>query len=222
MRPAAVIKIGGSLDACGALPALCRAVGRIGRSHALIVVPGGGAFADRVRDACRRYPLGDTAAHRMALLAMDQYAHLLARLIPGGALTARVSSACRLAALRRPAVLLPSAPLSRCRMLPHSWRVTSDTIAAWVAHRARCPGVVLVKDVDGLFPAWPAEGRSTAFDREMTVDELARHRGGVDAYLARFLASAKLETWIVNGRFPGRLKELLERGHTAGTRILRS
>ena len=222
MKPLTVIKIGGSLDACGALPALCRAVGEMGRSHALIVVPGGGAFADRVRDACRRYPLGDTTAHRMALLAMDQYAHLLARLIPGSILTARISSARRLAALRRPAVLLPSVSLARCRVLPHSWRVTSDTIAAWVAHRARCPRVVLLKDVDGLFPAWPPRGRSIPIEEEMTVDELALHRGGVDAYLARFLASARLETRIVNGRFPGRLKELLERGHTAGTRILRS
>ena len=97
-----------------------------------------------------------------------------------------------------------------------------ETIAAWVAHRRQCRRLVLLKDVDGLWrtrhhQALPAEPIA-----ELTVDQLAENSGGVDAYLSCFLASVELETWVVNGLRPGRLAELLEKGHTTGTRIWRS
>ena len=57
---------------------------------------------------------------------------------------------------------------------------------------------------------------------KLTADQLAGRSGGVDEYLSRFLASVDLETWVVNGLLPGRLAELLEKGHTTGTRIRRS
>jgi aspartokinase-like uncharacterized kinase len=54
---------------------------------------------------------------------------------------------------------------------------------------------------------------------ELSVEELAGRSGGVDEYLAAFLASASLETWVINGRRPDRLGELLDSGATLGTRI---
>ena len=54
----------------------------------------------------------------------------------------------------------------------------------------------------------------------MTVAELAALRtGGVDAYLPTVLEGAPFETWVVGGRDPNRVVELLERGTTVGTRI---
>src|SRR5262249_34381680 len=46
----------------------------------VVVVPGGGPFADAVRTAQARMGFDDRAAHRMALLAMDQYCYALANL----------------------------------------------------------------------------------------------------------------------------------------------
>ena len=45
-------------------------------------VAGGGVFADAVRSAQQRFTFSDAAAHAMALLAMEQYAALLADLDP--------------------------------------------------------------------------------------------------------------------------------------------
>ena len=115
----------------------------------------------------------------------------------------------------RTAVLLPAGvPLDE---LPASWQVTSDSIAAWVAVRVGAGRLVLIKDVDGLFADWPARGAPIA---QLTVAELAALRpGGVDAYLPTALARAGFETWVISGRDPERLVELLDRGTTAGTRI---
>ena len=208
-----VVKVGGGLGD-SALPALCTALGELGARHPLLVVPGGAGFADAVREADRRFGLSASTAHRMAILGMEQFGWLLSELIPGAercAELARVSAG-------RTTVLLPAAlPLGP---LPASWEVTSDSIAAWVADRAGAGRLVLVKQVDGLYADWPPRGAPLA---HLTVAELAALRpGGVDEHLPTVLQQASFETWVIGGRDPGRLEELLERGTTAGTRIARA
>jgi 5-(aminomethyl)-3-furanmethanol phosphate kinase len=208
-----VVKVGGGVGD-SALPALCTTLGELGERHPLIVVPGGAGFADAVREADRRFGLRAPAAHRMAILGMEQFGWLLSELIPGAALCAdlaRVSAG-------RTTVLLPAAlPLDP---LPASWQVTSDSIAAWVADQAGAGRLVLVKEVDGLYADWPPRGEPLA---QLTHAELAALRtGGVDEYLPTMLEGAHFETWVIGGRDPARVVELLDRGMTVGTRIARA
>jgi aspartokinase-like uncharacterized kinase len=209
-----VVKVGGGLGRAagdGALRALCTTLGELGQRHPLLVVPGGGGFADAVRDADRRFRLRAPTSHHMAILGMEQFGWLLSDLIPGAA---RCTSLLQVSA-GRTTVLLPAAlPLDA---LPTSWHVTSDSIAAWAAGQAGAGRLVLVKAVDGLFADWPPRGEPLA---RLTVAELATLRaGGVDEYLPTVLAGAHFETWVVGGRDPARVAELLDRGTTAGTRI---
>jgi aspartokinase-like uncharacterized kinase len=212
-----VVKIGGGLGreaGDDALRALCRVLGELAERHRLLVVPGGAGFADAIREADRRFGLRATSAHRMAILAMEQFGWLLSDLIPGAERFTDPAQARQVGA-GRVAVLLPAAlPLEP---LPASWEVTSDSIAAWVAGQVGAERLVLVKEVDGLFAEWPSSGEPFA---RMTVDELAALRAeGVDRYLPTVLESAQFETWVIGGRDPERLAELVERGSTVGTRI---
>ncbi len=217
----AVLKIGGSLSRGCGLKALCREVRLLGESYRLLVVPGGGSFADQVRTAYNRFKLSETAAHCMALSAMDQYGYVLNHLIGGSFLTSDLAAACSATDSGRVSVLLPSVQVLQRSRLPHSWQVTSDTISAWVAHSAHCERLVLIKDVNGLSRHAPSKGRPASILAELTVDQLAASSGGVDGHLSSFLASVRLETWVVNGLRPERLAELLAKGHTTGTRIWR-
>ena len=216
----AVIKIGGSLSRGSGLNALCSEIARLGERYRLLVVPGGGGFADQVRKSCRRYALDDTTAHHMALLAMDQYGYVLGRLIGGSFLSADVRAVRSAADKGRAAVLLPSSLIMESDPLPHSWEVTSDTIAAWLSQKVNCPLLILLKDVDGLLAVGEDEGFPHGLIPDLTVRQLDGHHGGVDGYLARFLASTHLETWVINGRHPERLANLLGTGRTIGTRIV--
>jgi aspartokinase-like uncharacterized kinase len=211
-----VVKVGGGLGRGAgddALRALCAAVGDLGERHPLLVVPGGAWFADAVRDADRRFALPATTSHHMAVLGMEQFAWLLSELIPNAARCAELADAALVH--RRAAVLMPAA--LTLEGLPVTWQVTSDAIAAWVAGRTHAGRLVLVKEVDGLFAQWPAQGDPIG---RMTAAQLADLRpGGVDAHLATVLQEARFETWVISGRDPARLAELLERGATIGTRI---
>ena len=93
----------------------------------------------------RQLTLSDDAAHWMAVLAMDQYAHLLvSRLRTAGLASDVAGIAAQLDHGRLP-VLAPSRWLRDADPLPHSWDVTSDSIAAWVAGEVGAVRLVLVK-----------------------------------------------------------------------------
>ncbi len=216
----AVLKIGGSLSRGQNLAALCHAISHLGARHRLLIVPGGGDFADTVREHYRRYQLAETTAHVMALLAMDQYGWLLGDLIPKSEVVRDILTARRTAANGRVPILLPAALLIQADPLPHSWQVTSDSIAAWIADLAGAARLVLLKDVDGLRSGL-SRSDTAGLLPSISVKELMKQRGGVDEYLAVLLASVDLETWVINGQRSERLAELLDTGQTLGTRISR-
>jgi 5-(aminomethyl)-3-furanmethanol phosphate kinase len=218
-----VVKVGGGLAreaGDSALRTLCRAIGDLGAHHPLLVVPGGAAFADTVRDHDSRFALRAATAHRMAILAMDQFGRLLCDLIPDAVPCTELAAARDAAVRGQTPVLLPAAMIAH-DPLPVSSAVTSDSIAAWVAGVAGARRLVLVKPVGGLYRDWPPGGEPLA---RLTVDELAALRAagraaGVDECLPQALRAAGVEAWVIDGRDPAALVRLLERGTTAGTLV---
>ena len=130
---ALVLKIGGSLIEHA--PMIIRVIRESGRS--ILVIPGGGIFADVVRQK----EISDTAAHFMAIAAMDQYGWLLSSY--GLPVT-------RYPVIREfPAILLPYGHLMETDPLPHSWDITSDTISASYARLLSVP-LVILKSLDAI------------------------------------------------------------------------
>ena len=180
-----------------------------GRAPPLLVVPGGGELADAVR--ALRPPLGLRAetAHWMAILAMDQFGWALADLIPGAALRTD------LAAARRRGGPAPLRAAARARSAARVVGRHLGLDRRVGRRRRRAPrGSCSSSRSRGSTGTWPPAGEPIA---ELTVDELAALRpGGVDAHLPAALRAAGVETWVIDGREPRRLAELLDRGRTAG------
>ncbi len=145
-----VIKVGGGLlGRAAAFERVAAALAAAGGSHRILVVPGGGPFADAVRELSRRIKLSEDAAHWMAILGMDQYAHVLAFRIAGARLVEREPDIAAALARGRIPVLAPFRWLRATDPLPHSWDVTSDSIAAWIAHAVGARRLVLIKPSAG-------------------------------------------------------------------------
>lgn len=197
--PPIIVKLGGSLAendrVGGALDIVARAMRRI------VLVPGGGPFADTVRRAQADHQFSDEAAHRMAILAMHQMAELLMDLQP------RLKGADSVASMRaiwrngEIPVWLPHKMCEDDNEIPADWSITSDGLAARLAERMRCSNVVLVKSCN-------APPGASAFD-------LARD-GIVDQVFPAIVGRARID-WLVLG--PGEevaLAELLGASRNGG------
>ncbi len=142
----AVIKIGGALLSLGdTLPRALAAIELLSPERSLVIVPGGGPFADAVRSVHERHALTPDDAHWMAILGMDQYAILLASRIRNAELVSRPGEIARAQARDRIPVLAPYRWLREADPLPHGWDVTSDSIAAWVASTIGARQLILIK-----------------------------------------------------------------------------
>jgi aspartokinase-like uncharacterized kinase len=161
-----VVKIGGGVLSCAEhLTTVLATVAAAARRQRILLVPGGGPFADAVRDVDRRIGLGDDAAHWMAVLAMEQYAHLIAARSTGAVLVENASEIDAALDTGRLPVLAPYRWLRAADPLPHSWAVTSDSIAAWVAGRVGARRLVLVKPAASLAGPSPIAAFERLVDR---------------------------------------------------------
>jgi len=140
VTPLAVVKLGGSLVESADLKTWLTLLSAL----PVVVVPGGGPFADHVRSTQRKMGFGDACAHKMALAAMEQFGCLLADLEPKLNPAASLTDMYLQLAKGRPVLWLPSA-IGDHPDIPQTWDVTSDSLAAWVAGQTGSPRLVLVK-----------------------------------------------------------------------------
>ncbi len=214
-----VVKVGGALGKGKGLEMLMKKISETACGKGVLLVPGGGVFADGIRDCDRRFGLGGETSHWMAVLAMDQYAHLLASLGSNLSLVQGLAQARSVIASGRVPVLLSYNLLYQADALPRSWDVTSDSIAAWVAGICGAEKLVLLKTVDGLFSRDPSVHADTELLEEIGSDELSRC-GGVDPCFGKHLGMSGTDAWVISGLHPERLIRLLDTGETIGTRIV--
>jgi aspartokinase-like uncharacterized kinase len=199
-------KIGGSLGREGPPRPLLEALASEARRRHVLVVPGGGRFADLVRGEMERLSLPEPVAHRMALRAMDQYGLMLAAICPAARAVTGLGAARRAAACGRLPILLASAIIESEPRLERSFRLTSDSIAAHLAARLRAERVLLFKSVPGL--------KRRVADRR-AAEALAR-RGIVDPSFPEH-APFTSEIWILDGGRPERVRAVLS-GRTGRSR----
>lgn len=196
-----IVKLGGSLhDAANLRSWLARLA--TGPGGARIVVPGGGPFADAVR--ALQAPLGFDAltAHRLAILAMQQYGLHLHGLEP------RLELAETEAELQAAtaSIWLPWRLAGLEPGIAASWDVTSDSLACWLAVRLGAEGLLLVKSA-------PLPGGA------VTAPALAK-AGLVDAAFPAHAARLTAPVWLVGRDDPAVLALLAGEAAVPVCRIL--
>lgn len=138
-----VVKLGGSLYNTSELSHWLNILDDCAKQQPIIVVPGGGPFANQVRNAQKLHGFDDNHAHHMAILAMAQFGLLIKGIAPN----------CRLFYFPddKPvpstglSVWLPSKSLLSQSEITHSWAITSDSLALWLANKLNSEQLILVK-----------------------------------------------------------------------------
>ena len=217
----AVLKVGGSLaEDRASLTSLCQELSVLAKNHRILIVPGGGEFADTVRKFDKTYSLSGMVAHKMAILAMDQYGFFLSDITPNSYVSHSLKEISNSAKGKLP-IFLPSKLMFREDPLEHSWDVTSDTIAAYIAGLLHAEKLVLVTDVDGIFSEDPKKNVDATCIEELSTKKLLgwNKRTSVDKTLPKILPQANLDCYVVNGGYPERIKLILENKKTVCTHV---
>lgn len=177
-----VVKIGGGLlrdEGLAGLQRACVEASELANSRPVLIVPGGGAFADAVRAVDAQVGLADDVAHALALRAMDQFGVVLRALLPAAELISSLT-------VPHPLGVVAAARAFAGRTdIPSSWAVTSDSLAVLAAAAVGAPEAVLVKPIAGVLAQWPSHDPPLARLTAGELEALQRRGGGraVDLYL---------------------------------------
>jgi 5-(aminomethyl)-3-furanmethanol phosphate kinase len=187
-----IVKVGGSLfnQVPNLIPVLK------GSKRPLLIIPGGGPFADMVR-LCN---VDNDTAHWMAITAMEQYGWFISSF---GIITTD-----KMAIQPKTTVFLPYRCLRLTDVLPHTWDLTSDTIAALVASTLGLELLVL-KSVDGIYVNGILQQKVTGLGESDIVDP----------FFIPFVIKNTVKTTIINGSHPNRVEKYLKGDPVPGTEI---
>jgi aspartokinase-like uncharacterized kinase len=155
----AVVKVGGSLyDYSKLASRLTQFLDALGSAQ-IAIFPGGGAFADVIRQLDVGHGLGEEKSHWLAVQSLSLAARFLAQLLEPRAKVVTSLSECQAVwAVGQIGVIDPE-PFARddirhADALPQTWEVTSDSMALQLARRWKAKRVILLKSVEAP-PGWP-------------------------------------------------------------------
>lgn len=115
----------------------------------IIIIPGGGSYANFIRLLEDKLNFGDDLAHWMAIYSMNYNGIELNRKYPE---VNCIEDFITLQEVKKKfCIFLPYRYLRNSDSLPHNWDVTSDSIAFYIACKLKLSKCFLIKDIDGLY-----------------------------------------------------------------------
>ncbi len=175
-----VIKLGGSLLSDPYCLKQCLQTIEQKAGDKVVIVPGGGVFADQVRQQQQKWQFDDLTAHQMAIMAMKQTAMLLHSIKPEFKLLDRLSALQVSAAV---SIWSPDLYELNSASIAASWDVTSDSLAAWLANQLTAKELILVK--------------SAALAEQQNIVQM-QQQGLLDKAFARFINNALYNITLLN------------------------
>ena len=182
-----IIKIGGSLLGSPELLRWLEVLVKFSKGH-VIIVPGGGLFADAVREAQNLTNASDAIAHQLALLAMDQFGLLLAGMNDGLVTASSELEIAERGWQHRAMVWLPSQMILVDQSIPQNWQVTSDSLSAWLANKLGAEQLILVKSKSLI----SYQKENVCHPQLLADDDL------IDSQLMHYIAGKKYQTWLLH------------------------
>jgi len=174
----------------------------------IIIIAGGGSSANLVRKLDKKFDLSNTISHLMAIYTMDLNGIEISNYFPKLIKTDNLNEI--ITASKIFTVFLPFAYLSESDELPHSWDVTSDSIALFLAYKLKMENCFLLKNVDGIilknnkvvknlttkdFIRMNESGELA----NLNLDDEKKYSRPIDPYLIKLIDKYKIPCIILNG-----------------------
>ena len=199
-----VVKIGGSLFPNYAIELAKRLKG----TGSLIVL-GGGEFANLIRKYDDEINFSEEANHWTAIDCMDIIAKLVNDKVESTKLVYTIEEANKVSDEGFTPIFVVSDFLKREDPFECSWDVTSDSIAAYVAHLLNA-NLLIVTNVNGIYTQEPKEPGSTFISKIDATTLLTFQESSIDVMLPSLLLEFGSDCYVVNGKYPERVMSLID------------
>ena len=140
-----IIKIGGSWIDKVELNELVTHLSKHSKFENIIIVVGGGCFADAVRLVYASNQMSEKTGHFLALKGTEMFAHIIKEINKNISLINNIESLKVLD--RKLKVWMPSRVLKDEPSFINSWESTSDSVAAWLHKKVKSKGLIFVKSL---------------------------------------------------------------------------
>ncbi len=157
------------------------------RHKNILIIPGGGPFSRFVRNLYEKRILDEETSHILAILAMEQYGYYINKHL-------NFNKIYDLRNIKLPGIIFPYEILKGDDFLEKSWRVTSDSIACYIAYKLNIDRVIKLTDVHGIY------NKGKIIDRISAKDLLSMKFKPVDDMLPHLIIRFKIYFQIINGR----------------------
>ncbi len=176
----------------------------------IIIIPGGGSFANFVRSLDEDLQIGDDLAHWIAIYSMNYNGIILNRKYPDLEILEELKTFQD--AKQMFCIFLPYNFLREDDTLPHNWDITSDSIALYIANKLKLSRCFLIKNVDGIFNIdkeliksistfkYNELKDSNQLDNIIEDDNNVKKSKPIDPYLLKLIEKYKTPCYILNGR----------------------
>jgi len=195
-----VLKIGGSLT--NNAEKLLQSLEKSGEK--IVIIPGGGNFANNVRTLHENGKITDISAHKLATLCTDITGTYFSE-ISGIKTADNLFDAKKILQNESIVIILPSKIILSTDELPCSWEVTSDSFAGYITKLLKSKTLIIATDVDGIYDKYP-EGKLLNTINTKTIKGFT----SVDKHLPKLISEYGIECFVVNGNHPERINNIFK------------
>ncbi len=199
-----VVKIGGSL-----FPNYAIDLANKLKSTNSCIVLGGGEFANLIRKYNDEQHFSEEINHWTAIDCMDILSKLVDDKVDSTKLAYSIEDINQISAEGFTPIFIVSKFLRDEDPFECSWDVTSDSIAAYVAHLLNA-NLLIVTNVNGIYTQEPKESGSTFISKIDAKTLLTFPETSVDVMLPSLLLKFGTNCYVVNGKYPERVLSLID------------
>ena len=173
-----------------------------------LFVIGGGEFANLIRKYDVEIGFSQDVTHETAIDSMDILAKLLNDKLAFTEISYTIEEANRISDSNKIPIMICSEILKENEPFKHSWDVTSDSIAAYIASLLNAK-LLIATNVNGIYTKDPSLSGAELIS-EIDVNELLTFdESSVDLMLPALLIEHGLDCYVVNGEYPERALSIM-------------
>lgn len=179
--------------------------------HKCLFVIGGGEFANLIRKYDAEIGFSEDITHETAIDSMDILAKLLNDKLAFTEISHAVEEAISISNSNKIPIMICSDILKENEPFEHSWNVTSDSIAAYIASLLDAK-LLIATNVNGIYTKDPSLSGAELI-KEIDVNELLSFdESSIDLMLPTLLIEYGLDCYVVNGEYPQRVLSIIDNG----------